>query len=299
MKKLFIYISVFTASITMACAQIPNAGFETWDNSAGYNTPTGWDNMNAMTSSMSVYTCVKGTPGYSGGAYLKLTTKSVSGMGTMPGVAMAGVMDMSNMTSPQPMSGFPFTQRPQNLTGAWQYMAYNGDQGYVAVILTKWNSAMNMRDTIATLTHPLAGMVMSWSTFSLPLTYQSTNFPDSAMIVLSASGASPSVNSYLYVDTLAFTGSVAGTTGINDPAMSDASVVLYPNPAHSYVSVKASEANALNSVELIDLTGRVVGVFESSDHSEFVINTASFAKGAYFVKYTGHGITGTKKLVIE
>ena len=119
-----------------------------------------------MTASMSTYTCLKGTPGNVGTAYIKLVSKNVTGMGIMPGIAVSGELDQNTL---QPVSGFPFTSRPQNLTGKWQYMASGSDQGYIACVLTKWNSAMSMRDTVAFSYHPLTGMAMSWANFSIPL----------------------------------------------------------------------------------------------------------------------------------
>ena len=300
MKNLILLLLIITAF--QVHAQIPNASFENWDNSAGYNVPVGWDNMNAMTSPMSVYTCMKGTPGNAGTSYLKLVSQTVSGMGVMPGVAVLGVMDMTNMSAPTSMSGVPFTQRPQTLTGMNQYMASGTDKGYMSVILTKWNSAMNKRDTIATAWRALFGMQMSWSSFQMPLTYTSTANPDSMMMIMSASGATPASNSYLYVDTLAFSGSVAGATGITSPSEGQTVMEVYPNPSSTTMTLLFNiQQNITVDIQIVDLTGRIITAIEKHNliDSRYTIHTSDFAKGAYFVKVEANGSTLTKKIVIE
>ncbi|MBS1617851.1 MAG: T9SS type A sorting domain-containing protein [Bacteroidetes bacterium] len=300
MKKIFISLCVLVCSVYTVSAQIPNAGFETWDNSMGYNSPAGWDNSNAMSAASSVYTCVQGSPGYQADSYIKLVSKTVSGMGVVPGIAVSGMLDMTNMSTPQAVSGFAFAQRPQQLEGAWQYMAYGSDQGHVAILLTKWNSAMQMRDTVASAYHLLTGMEMSWATFSIPLTYQSLSYPDSAIIVLSASGATPVNNSYLSVDTLTFTGSVAGATGVQEASATENAISVYPNPASSQLSVTLPAGQQVQAVQLTDVTGRVVTSLEDISGREAVtINTSGLARGAYIVKCTGSGLNASRKVIIE
>ena len=72
-----IKIAISTTALLFAVATvnaqtIPNPGFESWSNPNGYNVPDGWGNLNGKTSSASVYTCIKGTPGNPGTSYLKL-----------------------------------------------------------------------------------------------------------------------------------------------------------------------------------------------------------------------------------
>ena len=60
---------IFGAACTLsAFAQIPNNGFENWSSAGSYNNPDSWGNLNSVTSVLSVYTCVKGTPGAVGTA---------------------------------------------------------------------------------------------------------------------------------------------------------------------------------------------------------------------------------------
>lgn len=296
MKKTILSIVAVAFTSTSLFAQIPNNGFENWTSMGTYSNPNGWDQLNNMTTGMGIYTCTKGTPGSVGTAYLKLVSKTV-GSTVVPGVAVSGLIDVAAM---KPKSGFPFTGQPQKLTGSWQYMASGADAGFVAVILTKWNSTLMMRDTIAKAKQVLSGMAMSWATFNISLTYKSSALPDSAIIVLSASGTTPVANSYLYADNLSFVGSVAGINTIDNYV---SNIVAYPNPSSENISVELNAQNPSHiNLQLVDITGKSIyevnsGVIQGS--YKHTINTTTIAKGIYFLKVTANNATEVKKIVIQ
>jgi hypothetical protein len=290
MKKLFTFFAAAFIS-SAAFAQIPNGGFETWMAMTGYDMPTGWDQLNAM----------KGTSAPVGTYYMQLVSKTVTGMGVMPGIACSGLLDMSSMTNIKPKSGYPSTVRPVSLTGSWQYMAYGADQGHISVLLSKWNIAMNKRDTISYTNHMLSGMAMSWATFTIPLIYMTGAVPDSALILLSASGATPVNNSYLYVDNLAFTGTVP--TGVITIQNAPATTSIFPNPALNSATVvyTSSTSNEVN-ISVADINGRtVLGMNDNAIKGEnkFIINTSGLSKGMYLVRISNGQDTQVKKLIIE
>lgn len=198
MKKIITIVAALGMSVA-AQAQIPNPGFENWTTVGSYEIPDNWGTMNHTTATYSVYTATKATPGSPGASYLKLTSKT-TGTSVTNGIAVSGKLDTVNML---PKSGFAFTQRPASFSGKWQHMIYGSSQGSVKVITTKWNSMMNMRDTIAHAEQTLGGMVMNWANFSMNLMYMdSLNYPDSCIIVLQSSGSNPTNNDYLWVDNL-------------------------------------------------------------------------------------------------
>ena len=281
MKKA-ILLSAFIATSLGAFAQIPNAGFESWTTTGSYSSPDSWGTLNAMTSSMSVYTAEKGTPGSPGSSYLKLTSKTVTGMGVMPGIAATGQINMATMSV---KGGFPYTTRSANLTGSWQYMAMAGtDQGFISVYLTKWNSAMMMRDTVASAVKLLPGMAMSWANFTIPLTYTKNYSPDSALIIMSSSGMTPANNSYLYVDNLGFSGTVA-TTGVSNLNL-NAEVHLYPNPASGSslnVSYQKDKIN-ISQISISDVTGRIWKLTDvKGNPGNISVDISALASGLYIL----------------
>jgi hypothetical protein len=300
MRKILLLLAVVASVSFSAFAQIPNNGFENWTG----NNPTDWSTANPYTSLGGVYTCTKGMPGAVGSSYINLTTKYVALLGrTIPGAAFSGLItvDLAAGTV-TPKSGFAFSQRPQNLTGQWQYMgATAADVGFMGVLLTKWNTLANKRDTVAVGYRDLTGMVMSWSPFSIPLTYKKTIMPDSCMIWMSASNATaPTANSYLYVDGLAFTGTVSGLTA-NQEAVSG--LAAYPNPVREKLTVEFAAAKKEElTIELTDVMGRVVknvfaGPVFGKYHQELPVS--DLAKGLYLLKISSSETVQTKRIVIE
>lgn len=287
-------ILVFAFISAKAQSVIPNAGFENWTSMGSYNNPDNWGTLNDFTAPLGVYTCVKGTPGAVGTAYLKLSSKSVLGIGVVPAVAVSGEIDINNFTA---ASGFAFSDRPQSLTGKWQYMANGSDHGYIAVLLTKWNTANNTADTIAYMYYQLPGMVMSWANFTLPLTYISGNYPDSAMIAFSASGTSPVAGSYLYIDEIAFYGSVQGVK--DHPHTSG--IKIYPTPAKNTLNLDFNSMTLKSfSIQVFDITGKLLKKDEfSSERSSVSVDISGLPNGFYYLKLLSSGKTFVKSFIKE
>lgn len=297
MKKciLLLIACAFVSTIAHAQSTIPNSGFEDWTSIGSYNNPNSWSNLNDMTSSMSTYTCVKGTPGQVGAAYLKLTSKNVSGMGIMPGIAVCGVVDMATLL---PTSGFTFTDRPLSLTGKWQYMASGADQGFILIALTKWDNSMMMRDTVASTYFPLPGMAMNWANFSIPLTYLNGDDPDSCVIILSASqanGAPAMANSYLYVDDLNFTGSV---TGIESNQLK-LSVNLFPNPSFDKLNLDMSSLNnEIVVIKIVNALGKEIKTLQEVKASgKIQLDISALPKGNYVLTIFSSGEIITRNFI--
>ena len=281
--KDFLYIDnlSFTGTIAPVVAIIPNSDFENWINNGSYDSPALWDNLNGVSPASSVYTAEKGTPGASGIAgtsYLKLTTKTIPGVGVVPGIAVSGILDKTTLS---PQKGFAFHQRPASINGNWQYMVYSSDPtnaGYIDVKLTRWNATEQKSVPVASVHYSLPDMVMDWENFSIPLVYaDNVNYPDSCVITLSASGSTPTERDFLYVDNLAFSGTVA----------TDGTLAQIPNPDFenwtSSVSydIPASWDNINSSA-----TGSAIYSCEKGTPG------AAGVAGTYFLKLTSKAVSG-------
>ncbi len=276
-------------------AQIPNNGFENWTNMGTYGNPDQWGNLNDYTASTGTFTCTKGAPGNPGSAYVKLISKTITGMGILPGIAVSGVLDITTMKA---VSGFPCSIRPESLDGSWQFMANGDDQGYISVLLTSWNTSNHRRDTIAIAFLPLPGMVMSWRNFSIALNYLSGADPDSAIITASASNA-PGVTiasgSYLYLDDLAFIGTVAGIKNQKN----DVALHVYPNPVGQNLYVKLSgEVSGPVSLEIFNLEGKKLLSLEYKSPDQLLpVNVSQIPEGTYLLKITSAKVIYTQKFL--
>ncbi|MBX7156751.1 MAG: T9SS type A sorting domain-containing protein [Bacteriodetes bacterium] len=255
-----------------------------------YSNPTGWGTMNNLTTLASVYTAEKATPGTAGASYLKLTSKTTSA-GVANGIAVSGKLD--SMTQ-QPISGFPFNNRPTKLTGKWQHMIAGSSQGSITITFSKWNTSMNTRDVIGTGSVTLSGMAMSWAAFNIPITFSTSDFPDSCIIVMKASGAAPTDQDYLWVDDLAFD---VAPLALHDIVLSNLSVS--PNPSNSNWVISGINKFTDKSVKftLVNTAGQVVfmqGV--KSDNIYLPIDNSNLPVGNYLLQISCDGTTQTVSL---
>lgn len=289
-------LSIFAALSVSAFAQIPNSGFENWTTVGTYSTPDNWETMNPTTAASGTFTAEKGTPGSPGASYLKLTSKTVSTT-VVNGVAVCGKLNAVTML---PTAGFPSTLQPVSFTGKWQHMIFGSSQGAVMVTLTKYNTVTHMRDVVATANQTLTGMAMSWAAFTIPFNYVSSVVPDSCIIFLKASGSTPYQDDYLWVDNLAFSGSVTGLTNLEQ---NNSNISVYPNPATENVTIELNikTASAL-AIKLVDLTGKLIkeiNVDKILGNDKISMSIMDVAKGSYFLKITTDSGMEVKKIMIQ
>ena len=303
MKKLStLFFAIIIGSA--AYAQIPNAGFEAWTTytvtAGSYDGPNGWANLDSALAQFATYTTEKGTPGFAGASYIKLTSKSIPIVGVVPGIAVSGKASISGTTLAIE-SGFAISTRPQSLTGEWQYTHPSTDSGSILVVFTKWNTALSKRDTISLTNKLLSGSVTSWTAFSIPLTYQHGSAPDSGYIQLSSGAVGGTAGCTLYVDTLAFTGTVPnGVVTVNNTATN---ISLFPNPATGYTNV-SYRSNTSGSVKLsiADINGRIVkenDFKKVNGENSFLIDVTQMVNGIYFVKIIDDQGVAVRKLIVE
>ena len=292
-KQLYIAIlSVFISVINYA--QIPNTGFEAWTNTGSYQTPDNWDNLNQMTNNSGIYTCIKGTPGYSGASYLFLSSKAIAGKGVVPGVAVSGKIDTVTY---KPISGFQFALRPQYLSYYMQYMpADPADSSNIKVLLTKWNPSLLQRDTVAFGASYFNAMAHSWFNNGTLLNYMSGENPDSAIIVISSSSSVPKNGSYIYVDNLQFIGNVVG---ISENNSKKSNISVFPNPSNEDVNINFYvEPDKASNLMIYDLNGKLIHkVNELSKNN--TINTSQWSKGIYTIQVNSNNQSINKKLIIN
>ncbi|PKP20297.1 MAG: hypothetical protein CVU04_04185 [Bacteroidetes bacterium HGW-Bacteroidetes-20] len=290
MKKFYIAFIISICCIFASYSQIPNGSFENWSSFGSYEEPVSWSSYNSMTATLGVFTCEKGSPGNPGNYYLKLTSKDLMGITVLHGYAICGTLDIDNDI----LSGFPYTGRPANLTGKWQHMIYGQSQGMVAVQMTKWDEETQSQILIASLEYTLTGMAMSWSNFSLPLIYFDSRTPDTCMIAFISSGEIPTINDFLYVDNLSFSGSVSGIEE------SDLNVMqVYPNPAKDQITIEHSfEIDGSSTLLITNILGEQL-LTESINSTSEKINIESLQNGIYFVTLKSKRGSSTKKLIIN
>ena len=294
--KLLIIIAAALCIGNFAQAQqtIPNASFENWTNFGTYSDPTSWKSLNSQTFVTGLFTCEKGTPGAVGASYLKLTVKGGPGA-TIPALLESANSLNNNGKSP---SGFEYNLRPTSFTGKWQYLVTDNDSLLAGVQFTKWNPVSLKSDLIGTgLIIISAGIVSSWTNFSIPITYISSSIPDSALILFFlGTGTFPVVNDYLYIDDLAFSGTVA----VNE-VQDNYTFSVFPNPSNGVFTIQNIDED-LKNIDVFNLLGEKV--FQSANtnlvnNNETAIDLSTKPKGIYFIQVTNGKSITTKKIVVE
>lgn len=233
--------------------------------------------MNNTTASYSLFTAQKGTPGNPGASYLTLQSIAMgSGTNVVQGVAASGILDTVTMKA---KSGFPFIQRPQDLTGSWQKGNSSFDPPTINSLLSKWNSTLNKRDTIAYIFYQPTISNYTWANFTIYYTYLSLANPDSCIIEL-RSGESN--GSFLLIDNLAFYGSVIG---VSESSADFNSIKVFPNPFTNKITLNLSEEfNYSNSsLEIFDNLGKQVFILKEIEQNK-EIDLELLPTGIYHLK---------------
>ena len=84
------------------------------------------------------------------------------------------------------------------------------------------------------------------------------------------------------------------TVGIDENSMEN-SFTVYPNPAQTQLNITA-ENEEINSIKIIDVTGKVVQTFEENPNT---INVADLSKGMYILQIQTKREVGTKRFIKE
>ncbi|HRN36733.1 MAG TPA: T9SS type A sorting domain-containing protein [Flavobacteriales bacterium] len=252
-------------------AQIPNASFENWVDHSGYIEPEGWITYNDTYTPQGYFTTVEpGYPGAVGNSYAWIQSRT-----TPSGSTIQGWMSAAPAGHGEP-AGFPYSARPAELTGQWQYGIQPGDTAEVLVALGLVDDQGNL-DPVALGTLEVTGQQNGWTTFTVPLTYYSETVPDRAFIMFSASKdfAAPVAGSFLKVDDLAF----AGWVGMDEHAVMH-NLLLYPTPTTGTLHVQGSAP--MKRITVLDAAGRAL--LEKDIRGETAqIDVPLLAPGVYFL----------------
>ena len=283
-------VALLLCSALTSFAQIPNNGFETWTGSL----PTGWAAINITRVSIA-----------HGGSY------AARGDVTQPS-PIAPVFLQPVLQSGAGAEGFAYSQRPAAFTGFYQFFpaANSGDQFAINVILFKGGlSGVSVAGAAALL--PTA--VSSYTQFTVPFQYFSSNTPDLCVIQIQIIGPttnpSPHLGTYFIVDDLGFSGSASAVGESADLRPTAFELQQnYPNPFNPSTSIRFSVAQPGHvSLKVYNVLGVEVAslVNEQKDAGSFGVNwnAAGLPSGMYLYRLSvtsdkGQVFDQSKKLVL-
>ncbi len=277
MKRLLI---TFSALLLMSSvhAQLLNSDYETWTGTAPNYWPTQWDL-------------------YSNGLPHSGALDSWRSSDTHSGSSALQISVWYYYTDTRAVQRVPVTYRPVALIGWYKYTENTiknqttnlttNDTANATVYLTKWNTTTLSADTIGYGIVALLGS-NSYKQFSCAINYTSPSIPDTFIVSLDPSlmtngghtyFSDAGNSSFLKIDDLMLQSS---TTALEQ--VSNEEILLWPNPAYSYVEVYVPWASPCTAI-VADVTGRVVNnVTLSTGHNRMPLT--DLTPGTYLLQIT-------------
>lgn len=209
MKTVFNFlIAIFATGITIA--QPTNLGLENWTN----DRPDNWwtlDELFPLPPGMTIVS--QSTDANSGNSAAKIEVIDL-GSGGFP-----GIMALNNVTEDESENGIPYTLRPNDFSFYTKYDLLNNDSLIVIVTLTKWNGSSTVDVGEGFLV--LNGSQATFTKVTVPISYNTTDTPDSLQIMFAVGGILGSdpistAGSYAIIDDIDILG--GGSTTPTVPA---------------------------------------------------------------------------------
>ena len=298
-KYLFLLGVILTITVQ---AQNPNPNFDAaWVVNSNYPAPEplGWITTNVLTNSFAnsnnPISVTQNTLNCNGGFSMRVATKTYSlGFlaGFLPdtcGFAFTGTVVVS-IAGGRLVEGFPYNQRPTQITYCYHALPMANDTSGVSVLLWKWNGSSRTIIGGAKNLYPVATSSMTNAT--LTIAYTNTLTPDSMCIYVASSYKFPTTGtslrnrakegSVIYADNFVYP---ASTVGVKENNISEIELKAYPNPANTslYVSTETTDAK---TIEIIDLTGKILEVATFTD-GKLKLDVSKYNTGLYLYRVTG------------
>ena len=285
LRALFCAAGLLWAGGATAQTALPNAGFETWQSRPLNNErPEGWltadDILYQLLSSPLPLTpnatrlVTKSSDKYTGSSATQLAPKNITVLGStrpLPSILLLGskfrVSVQEILTNPESLAdinrlrGIAYTARPAQLTFWYKFAGTSTDQAQVALALSKGNLNTNSGFIVGTASSTASNVITPGTTtyrqFSVPITYISTEAPDSLRLGFSVGGNQVfSSTAALTIDDVV----LSTTTANANPAVAT-SLSVYPNPSTNGLFSMASlqkPSVATAPLSVTDALGKVV-----------------------------------------
>jgi hypothetical protein len=254
LRTFFCACSLLWAGTAVGQNTLPNASFETWETRPLSNErPQGWFTADDIINQVFA---------------AQLTPKTIStllGSRAVPSILLLGDrfrVSILDLTDPSALAdltrtrGIPYTGRPTQMSFWHKFAGTTADQAQVILVLTKGNLNSGGRIVGSGTASFIAGNT-TYTRFTMPITYASTEAPDSLRIgfVVGADQRFSSSAAYTVDDI-----SLSTVTATASPAVA-AALNVYPNPSTNGLFSLASlqkPSVATAPLSVTDALGKVV-----------------------------------------
>ncbi|OFX26595.1 MAG: hypothetical protein A2041_02550 [Bacteroidetes bacterium GWA2_31_9b] len=287
MKILVIHVFIILSIVLpqhMVSQNLPNYDLENWESDGSFDNPISWSTSNYSAWSIINFNTViqENTDAYSGSSCAKLVTVSRYADGDyakIAGLITLGHFDVNIATRKAVVTGgVPCSVKPGLLSGYYKYSTPGIDSCIMSIYFTKFNSQLNRTDTIGSGIFT-SGTTTEWTHFEAPVSYSSTENPDTMNIIILSSDTSLFVEgSTLYIDKLA----IDIATTINQESIKDKKFSIYPNPATDLLFLDIFQTNNSSYCYSIINSSGVRMKQSTSNSDNEIIDLSAFASGIYF-----------------
>jgi hypothetical protein len=321
--------AVFISASLFAQTQITNGGFENWGNASpgNANEPTNWysNKSGSNTAQLGPQTCFKGTSSvHTGTACVSVTTESLNlGFSTeiVNGNVTTGVVNapttnkadgyigtVNSSTGSDSLRRMAFTGRPDSIVGWYQYTSGGaGEMPKIRAILhtgsyfdpetpTTYHPDPTIRKIANALFVGSTSNVTSWTRFSVPFVYASSNNPTYIMInVTSSDNQMTTVSgSTFMLDDIAVVYNSAGINQLNK----EESIRTFFYDKILYVDFM-NRHEGQSTLNVYDITGKIVLSQKLDNNRINSANLTGFTSGLYVYSLVGDGYQKSGKIIIE
>ena len=307
MKKLFILSTVLISISLKTNAQIPNNGFEIWEDYPDPGNPTnvyqkpdqwvGFLPNSPATYSFSIEKNIDSYPAGTGQYSMILKPDVANGVG---GAAFSWDTMPLNISWENISPAFPINYRPTSLFLYYKYLPEDGDSMRIVCIFYNDGNAFGGFDYQSPQTVP------DWTQLEIPINFSTSDIPDSATIILTTFyNTQHDGSSSLYVDNLSFDTAI---TSINESISGDlpsgfALMQNYPNPFNSTTTINYSlPKTSFVTIKIYNVLGKGVATLlkekKSPGNYKVELNTNNLPSGIYYYKMQTNSFKNTKKLIL-
>ena len=274
------FVFLLAGAASSVQGQIPNPGFESWTS----GNPDGWFPNNAPPYATPI---TQFAPGHSGSSAAKGAVVSFLGVSTV---------------GPALQTFFPYTGRPGQLTGSYQFTSVASDSFSVAVLLYKQSLGIPIAAGIYSSGVPHS----QYTTFTAPLEYVSAEAPDSAwiwIVIEPGEGDTVHIGSSFVVDDLAFSGTPTSVAEASTRPSTFALAQNYPNPFNPSTLIQYDLPQAAHvRLAVYDMLGQEVRLLVSEDQPagthQVRFNAEGLPSGVYLYRINADAFTATRRLVL-
>ena len=287
-------------------AQIPNNGFEIWENYPDpdnlnnvYQKPDQWSGLLPNSPSTYSFSIEKNMDSYPAGTgqYSMLIKPDTAN--EVDGVATSYDIMSDDICWEYLPPAFPINYRPTSLFLYYKYLPENGDSMRVACSFYKNGVVIGGFD------YKSPQIVSNWTPLEIPISFNTSDIPDSATIILTTFYNTQHNGSSLYVDNLSFDTSV---TSVDESISGDlpnsfALMQNYPNPFNSTTTINYSLPNKnIVTIKLYNVLGKEVATLlkekKSPGNHKIELNTNNLSSGIYYYQMQTNTFKDTKKLIL-